>query len=218
MARSRYSSPDESPVPTSPPTTAGAPLALVSDDPERSWLVRIRAGDVAAFEALYRAYVIPLYTFVLGYTGDRAVAEELVQDVLCGVWEQHATWQVRDTVRSYLYAAARNRALNHLRHARVVRRWESEMQGAGGPGADTAARHSGADLDVEAHELRDAVTRAIALLPERCRAAYTLRFQGGLTVAQIASVMQITPKGAEMALMRATKALRLALEPYLGPP
>jgi RNA polymerase sigma-70 factor (ECF subfamily) len=52
------------------------------------------------------------------------VAEEIVQDLFLTIWRKRATLVIETSVTTYLFTAARNRAMNHLRRERVVRRWE----------------------------------------------------------------------------------------------
>ncbi|MEJ7811523.1 MAG: RNA polymerase sigma-70 factor [Gemmatimonadaceae bacterium] len=166
--------------------------------------------DDAAFEALFRAHYAPLCEFVYGYVGVREAAEELVQDVFFGVWTRRERWEPSDSARAYLYGAARNRALNHLRNARATRH-RDERAGAeeaapamGAPAPDAAAR-------IEREETAAAVRRAIAALPERARLAVTLRWEHGLRYAEVAEVMGISTKGVERLLTRAMTALRAGL-------
>src|SRR3954466_1313033 len=79
------------------------------------WIERIRAGDEAAFEALFRALAPGLCALVARYVHSRAVAEELVQDLFLDLWTRRSQLAVEQALTSYLYMAARNRALNHLK-------------------------------------------------------------------------------------------------------
>ena len=82
---------------------------------------RIRRGDYAGFEALYRAHYEGLFAFVLHYVKAPETAEELVQDLLLKLWQQRQRWDPGGNAKAYLYAAARNNALKHLRHRKVER-------------------------------------------------------------------------------------------------
>ena len=187
-----------------------APLTLVPD--ERDWVDRIRAGDVHAFEALFDAYYEPLCDFVAGYLKSDSVAEELVQDVLFHVWAHRADWRVRDSVRQYLYGAARNRALDMVKRSHVVERWAAQAV------HDPAVRGMGSEprsADERAHavELARAVHDAVDRLPARRREACVLRYRNGLSIAEIAAVMGISGKGVEAAIARALDELRATLSP-----
>ena len=89
--------------------------------PERDWVARIRGGDAPAFEALFHAYHAPLCAFANRLVGVRDLAEEIVQEVFLYIWERRETWDVRSSVKSYLFTAVRNAAMSYLRHERVVR-------------------------------------------------------------------------------------------------
>ncbi len=189
------------------PTPSGAALdpLLWESEGDAELAARVRSGDMGAFETLFHAHYDRLCAFVLGYVDSRETAEDLVQELFARLWERRAEWEVRGSVRGYLYAAARNRALSHLRHARVVARWtESTVRDIGlkGPSA------SSADDEVRSKELAAAIARAVGRLPPRRRQAYTLRWQHDLSLAEIAAVMGVTVKCVELHLAGASKAVR----------
>jgi RNA polymerase sigma-70 factor (ECF subfamily) len=205
------------PAPVSVPAIS-ASLALVSA--ENDLVVRIRAGDEQAFEVMYLEYYPPLCAFVVSLVGARDLAEELVQDVLCRVWELRRQWHpAGGTLRGYLFAAARNRALNHIRR----RRMEADVAqiairdalplGAG-------QRTSIPDTDAERADFMRAFGQAIAELPPRCREACLLRWRHGLTYPETAAAMGVTVKAAEALLTRGLKSVRGALGAFAldGPP
>jgi RNA polymerase sigma-70 factor (ECF subfamily) len=187
------------PAPTPPPEL---PPDLVA---------RVRAGDVAAFEALFRATHAPLRAFARRLLdGDDAGAEELVQELFADLWTGRAGWAVRGSVRGYLFGAARNRALNARRHARVERAFEARETAAaahGDPAAPPPADDALAEA-LDAAALRARVDGAIAALPERCRLAMQLRWRAQLRHAEIAEALGITVKGVERLLTRGIEALR----------
>src|SRR6266496_6273697 len=84
-------------------------------------VARIRAGDEAAFEAMFRTYYDPLCRYVSACLGSRDAAEDAVQGVFVRIWEDRARWVVSD-VRHYLYAAVRRRAISQVRRIAVQRR------------------------------------------------------------------------------------------------
>ena len=78
-----------------PPPPATTDLAEHTID---EWATRIYQGDSRAFEALYLALYAPLCAFVATIVGNVAQSEDIVQDLLCRIWERRATW--RPTVGS----------------------------------------------------------------------------------------------------------------------
>ncbi|HWZ58337.1 MAG TPA: sigma-70 family RNA polymerase sigma factor [Gemmatimonadaceae bacterium] len=160
----------------------------------------IRRGDAQAFETLYRAYHAALWRFAHLAVNSSAVAEELVQDVFLAVWQRRETWDVRESVRGWLYAAVRNRAIKHRRHAqlgeRLVVDTTDEVPGLGEAPMDSHDAVEGGDLE-------DAINRALAAIPERRRVAMTLRWKHALSPAEIARVLQTTPESVRVLLSRA---------------
>src|SRR6185436_4165874 len=121
-------------------------------------VARVRTGDVRAFESLFRAYYGPLCSFAHRYTGERALAEELVQDLFAELWAKRGTWDVRGNARSYLFAAARNRALNLRKRQAVERDWEREESVA--DLRELPHTPAQADQALEASDLRDRLQTA----------------------------------------------------------
>jgi RNA polymerase sigma-70 factor (ECF subfamily) len=172
-------------------------------------VARISAGDLQAFEALYRAMHAPLLAFAARYVGDVARAEELIQDLFFDLWRTRATWRVTGSVPGYLYAAVRNRALNVRRRDAVEDGWaDDEAHDA------VRALHPApatADVLLEDSELIARLADAMATLPPRCALVMQMRWHGGLSYAEIAETLGISQKGVENALARGLKALRAEL-------
>ena len=115
-------------------------VAMDALDDDAALAARVRAGDGAAFETLFREYFARLASLAYSYVRSREIAEELVQDTLLSIWKGRAAWDVEGHVRQYLYAAVRHRAISHLRKVKVATRVEDEatsasMHGIGWGGA-----------------------------------------------------------------------------------
>jgi RNA polymerase sigma-70 factor (ECF subfamily) len=169
---------------------------------ESGWVDAIRAGSADAFEALFRAYHADLCAFAYRYLGAPDLAEEIVQEVFLFVWERRATWEVRTSPRSYLFTAVRNAAVSYLRHERVVRRGQTQIRELHPVAAPSA------DLEAGEAETIAAVRQAIGRLPARCRLVFTLHREQGLTYAEVAEVLSISPRTVEVQIGRALKSLR----------
>src|SRR5436309_736939 len=124
-----------------------------------SWMERIRAGDEAAFERMFRLYYNPLCRYVVGYLGNRDSAEDAVQSVFARIWDDRSHWAVHD-LEHYLYAAVRRAAMSHCRRAAVRRRAAPLLTLAYGGQAAV----SWADAEFEARDLRHRLERAMATL------------------------------------------------------
>ncbi len=172
------------------------------------WTERIRAGDEAAFEAMFRAHYDGLCRYVATYLGSRDAAEDVVQGVFARIWDDRARWVVGDLQR-YLYAAVRRGATSQFRHA-AVRRRAAPFLALEATGRATVAA---ADAEFEAEELRRRLERALATLPPRTRTAFVLSRGEGLSYHQVALRMAISPKTIGVHISRALTVLRKALLP-----
>jgi len=174
-----------------------------------SLVQRIRNNDIAAFEELFRAFHAPLCEVVDSYVRSQSVAEEIVQDLFFVVWMRRDRLR-DDTIRGYLFSSARNRALHHLRHRAVVRRW-SLLATATPDAAGLGQARAPADAVTEEDDRRRAVRAAIDRLPSRSRLAFVLQWEHQMSVADIASAMGISVKGVEKLLTIARRHLRASL-------
>ena len=169
-------------------------------------LPRLKAGDEAAFAALFDRYVGPLSAFVMAYVPSREEAADVVHDVFLRIWQGREGLEVHDSLRAYLYRAARNQALNRVRRQTIERRWR---EGAGRVEADMAqATMPGVEERLQHEELLAELDRATAELPERCRMVFLLRWRDGLRYAEIADVMGISVKTVENQITRALRTVR----------
>ena len=180
-----------------PDTSSGD---VSTDADERAWADRIRAGDMGAFEALYRTYWQRLYTFAFRYVHSKEDAEEVAQDVFFRIWRGRQHWIPAGAVRNYLYLAVRNAARDRLERAAAVRRW--------GWRVGEVATAPEIQSDLEAAELVATVERALAELPPKRSAVCKLRLIDGLSYAQIADRLGIGQKTVETQLARGLKFLR----------
>lgn len=189
-------------------------LRLVASDgySERELVERIRRNDVDAFERLFRAYFGALCAVVNGYVRSPDIAEELVQDLLLNLWHHRSGLNLRESLRVYLFRAARNRALNSLRHTRREISWARD---AGRIEVESPLATPDAHECLETSELTTAVGIAIAAMPERRRLVFQLTQQVGLSHAETGAVMGITPKTVAIHLGLARQELRSRLARFL---
>ncbi len=197
--------------PTSPP--ADSPEVGIDHD-AATLVAQIRAGDQAAFEAVFQAYTRQLCAFAYRYVGSRETAAELVQDVFLWIWRQRTSWELRGTLRSYLYRAVRNRALDVLKHQAIERRWAQTTNAEHRYNAAFGEGVAPPDRVLEEKTLRIALNLALADVPERRRQIFLLRWKYGHSYAEIGAQLGISPKTVENQLGRVLHFLRdrLALE------
>lgn len=150
-----------------------------------------------------------LVGFAARYVRSQAAGEEIVQDLFLKLWVGRDQLPEVDSAKAYLYRAARNAALNHLRRERMERQW-----------AESSAREEStfvapAPDGAEEEELAAAVRAAIDALPKRCRLIFTMSRDDHLTYAEIAETLGLSLKTVETQMGRALKALRTALASHM---
>lgn len=169
----------------------------------------MRLGDESALETIFRTYYPGLVGFVRRYVKGTDIAEELVQDLFLKIWSRRGSLGEIDSVKTYLYRAARNTALNHLRRRKLEHEWMEKE-------ASIVSEDPGQEGDepVTESELAMAVRSAVDKLPPRCREVFVLSRDGGLTYSEIAKSLGISIKTVETQMGRALKALRSSLSAY----
>jgi RNA polymerase sigma-70 factor (ECF subfamily) len=170
-------------------------------------LARLRGGADEAFAAIFRRYYPALVVTATRLLAERALGEEIAQEVMLELWRRRESLLLSGTLAGYLHQAARNRALNQLRHARTARRGE--------PFVRPPATPEDADSSVATTELAAAVRAAIAALSGPQREVFELSRARGLTYAEIAALLGISIKTVEARMGRALKELRDRLAPWL---
>lgn len=159
------------------------------------------------WESAFQTHYVELCEYVLRFVGSAGVAEDLVHDLFLCLWDSRA--RRVDLTRSYLYVAAKNRALKYLRHRRVAAAWIERVAREEVPTASSPE-----DLFLR-RELADAVTHAIADLPPRCREIFVLRRHQHLSYDEIASRAGVSLGTVKSQMWRATVLLKEKLAPYL---
>lgn len=182
---------------------------------ETGWVAGVRSGDPRAFEHIFVAYADSMCRVAHYYVHDREIAQELVQDVFCKVWERRHELSVREGLRAYLFGAVRNHALNYLKHARIERR-TAERAPAVGEHPGIADGPASPETDVLERERRQLINDAIDALPERQRMVFRFRWQHNLSYDEIGAIMGLSKKGVESARARALESLQQKLRRVLG--
>ena len=174
-------------------------------------LVRLRGEEAAArsaFDELFRSTYARLVRVGMAIVHDQAVAEELVQDIMLELWRRRMQLALDVPLQAYLIRAARNRALNHVRHAKVEQRG-AVLAAAESPRAP-AATH-----EAEASDLDAAYRRALEELTPRCREVFEMSRVEGLRYSEIAETLGVSVKAVEAHMGKALRTLRERLASWL---
>jgi RNA polymerase sigma-70 factor, ECF subfamily len=165
-------------------------------------LPRDRSGD--ELRELYRRYAGELFGFAANALGDREQAEEVVQDVFAQLWRHAGEYdQRRASVRTWLYAIARNRIVDAHRRAAVRPKYAEE---------DSIESAAEIDAAIDQAVLRWQITAALARLSPAHREVIRLAHYGGLTMREIADRIGVPLGTVKSRTSYALRSLRLILD------
>ena len=187
---------------------ADAPIFTISRDgagDDAALLRRIGQGDEDAMASFYREHGRVVLAQVLLVTGERALAEEIVQDTMLAVWRGAGSFRGESSVRSWVIAIARRQTRDRRRgrRLRVVDDAFLADQPGPGPGPEVTA------LDrAELAEVKGAI-RELAL-PHR--EVLGLAFGSGLSLPEAAGVLEIPVGTVKSRLAAARTALSRILD------
>jgi RNA polymerase sigma-70 factor, ECF subfamily len=179
------------------------------DLPEQQQIEALIAGDINAFEMIFRTYYQPLCSYAYTFLQDKEEAEEIVQGTFLSVWEKRDTLAIRTAVKPYLYAMVRNACLNVIKHEKIKQKHAVEEIALATRSHDSVA-HA-----VATSELETRIHDAIEKLPEQCRLVFKLSRFEELKYQEIADQLDISVKTVENHMGKALKIMREQLKDYL---
>ena len=185
----------------SPPREAATPFG----DPDVALMLRFQHGDPSAFDDLVRRHQKTVLNIAWRYCGDRALADDLAQEIFVKVWRARGSYQPSARFSTWLYRIAVNRCLNEIR---------SRPKGAALPVEETLQEREGSrpEDDLLRADVRAAVRRAIDALPANQRMAVILSRFHELPYEEIAEAMSVSLEAVKSLLFRARENLKVALE------
>ena len=161
-------------------------------------------GDSAAFDALYAHYKGPLYRFFVLQCGNRALAEELYQELWMRVIQHRSDYQHKARFSTWLYHIAHNLLMDHFRKT-VPEYADDELE----------LQEADDSYDPVAHHVsQEKLSHFLAMLhnlPPAQRQVFLLKEEAGLSLEEIAQVTGTNFENVKSRLRYAVKKLRQAL-------
>ena len=172
--------------------------------PDLAILRKAQRGDERAFAIIVRTYETPVYNYVLRLTnGDRALAEDLTQEVFLRVYQGLPSFSLRCRFTTWLFQVTKNRVLDELR--------ASERRPRAVVALDDVPPLEVVDAPMERLEAIDAVWRAVEALNVDLKMALLLRDVVGLSYTEIADSLEITLATVKWRIYKAREDVQLAL-------
>jgi RNA polymerase sigma factor (sigma-70 family) len=178
---------------------------------------RLQAGEDTALALLMQRWEGPVKRFIFRLVGNTAEAEDLAQEVFVRIYTKRASYRPGAKFSTWCFSIAANQAKNRLRWWKrrptlSLNAWTD----AGGEAADESSLGIQASSQAVRDEQVAAVQRAIAELPVDLRTALVLFEYEGQSMAEVANVLDCTPKAVENRLYRARQKLKAALAPMVS--
>ena len=180
------------------------PQALSLAQPDLGVLRKAQRGDERAFSLILRAYETPVFNYVLRLVGgDRALAEDLTQEVFLRVFQGLPKFSLRSKFTTWLFQVTKNRVLDELR--------ASERRPRALVALDDIAPLEVLDQPVERLEEIDALWRAVEDLSTDLKMALLLRDVVGLSYTEIADSLEVTLATVKWRIYKAREEVQIAL-------
>lgn len=185
-------------------------------DREQIRISALKAGSASEWRALLAAYGPRLLGYAIRMVGDRGTAEEILQDSLVKVYHTIDRFEGRCSLKSWLYRAVHNRAIDEIRRRKryvdtgpdpekayfnAAGRWQHDCPGWDGMAAKR----------LDDRRLLAVVGDRLAQLPHSHREILLMKEVDGLEPAEICAALDITPGNFRLRLHRARAALRAAV-------
>ena len=185
------------------------------DGSESKIMSEVAKGDLSAFREIVERYQNPLLNYIHRYTGDKATAEDIAQEVFLRVFKTAKEYRPLSSFKTWLFKIATNFCLNELRDNKIHRNTIGifELNEAGF--VALAEKRLSPLRELENQELSSTLKRALQSLPENQRVALLLHKYSGFSYGEISQMMNCSLSAVESLIHRARQSLRKQLTPYL---
>jgi RNA polymerase sigma-70 factor (ECF subfamily) len=187
-------------------------------DEVQELIARARAGDVDAFEALYRRHQAGIYTFIRSQVREPELAADLAQETFIRAWQSLSRLRKAGAFRGWLHRIAANLVRDEVKSGRA--RLEVTASALASEDGEwlpesVAAPDEGPVATLAAQELKTQIWSALDALPAEQRAAVVMHHLEGMSMQEIAEAMSVRPGTVMSRLARAREALRKRLAGYV---
>lgn len=168
--------------------------------------------ELKIFEVLFKTWFAPLCKTVYRLVRDKDVSQDLVQDVFLKTWNNRANLDLSQPIKSYLFKAAVNTALNHLESQKNNFSLDSDSAKL-----ELNRIHAiSVEQEIEFKEVQQMLNKSMDLLPPKCKAVFILIKYENMSYAEAAQSLDISVKTVENQMGKALKHMREYMQDYLG--
>lgn len=167
---------------------------------------RIANDDQLAYRQLFIQFYNKLSRFVMGFTKNKELTDEIVSDVFINIWRRRKNIEEIKNLKLYLYVSAKNITFNYLKklHRENLADLDAVEIEPEDPFADPGAAMITREMNLK-------LKAAINDLPPRCKLIFTLVKEDGLTYRQTAQLLSLSESTVENQLSIALKKISGAI-------
>ena len=177
---------------------------MAIQQPDMAVIRKAQHGDERAFALIVRAYEVPIFNYVLRMVGDRALAEDLTQDVFLRVFQGLRGYSRRARFTTWLFQVAKNRVIDEMRAAE--RRPRTLLA------IEDAPQFEVVDAPIERGEAIEILLAEIDKLSPDLKEALLLRDIVGLSYNEISDTLDVTLATVKWRIFKAREEVQQALE------
>ncbi|HEV7378575.1 MAG TPA: RNA polymerase sigma-70 factor [Dyadobacter sp.] len=160
------------------------------------------------FKLIFKKHFKSLHAYACTILHDEVMAEEMVQNVFCRLWEKSDQIEIRESVSGYLYRSVYHESLNYIKHLKVRDAYQtyavSQMENT-----------NNTSHNMELRELEERLDVALKELPEKCRTIFQMSRFEELKYQEIADRLELPLKTVENQMGKALRLLRVKLVDFL---
>jgi RNA polymerase sigma-70 factor (ECF subfamily) len=177
-------------------------MGRMSDEPDATWVARLRVRDAGAFSELIECYERPMFNVAFRMLGNAAEAADATQDVFLKVFENIARYDPKYRLFSWIYRIAVNESIDRLKHRRHAEAFAIDVEDF-----PLASVERGPEQVTGDAQLHDLIQTALMELPYYHRVVIVLRHFAECSYAQMAEILHIPEKTVKSRLYSARQEL-----------
>ncbi|QEC41274.1 RNA polymerase sigma factor [Pseudobacter ginsenosidimutans] len=177
-------------------------FSLFNTDP--ALLQRFSQGDQQAFASIYGQYHSLIYNYLLKFTKNPTLAEDLLHDIFLKIWDARERVDIKTSFSAYLFGLARNTVITQLNRMSLYDAIRDEMLS----NAELELHPRHLMNKVEAREYEELLEKAINSLPPQRKEAFILCRQQGKTYEEAAIIMNISKNTLKQHLQLSVKSIK----------
>ena len=164
-------------------------VGYMTQKTDNELMKRVVERDTQALKILYKRYEMQMYNFLIRYTGNRAIAQELLQETFTRVWLAARSFNVkRGKFKGWLYTIALNLSRNEMSKKEYTFRFLDAQEFRGGALPGEMKDFKNPESLHGQKEQEHAAARAVGMLPPRLREVVVMKHYKGLTFREISEV------------------------------